>query len=378
MKNNISYSTGTLIEKLRKESNLTLQKLADALHVSKAAISQWEGGSGIKTEMLYELSKFFNISVHELINGKLDNESNTEYWKRNYNLSNYEFNDDISENNLDKLESYYRCIKQIKKEFFSLLPLWAENKLTESELEEFNYLKDNYFTFDNGYYTALKIGLGTFHFMNEQEEKDFVLETYAKFQNKTEKELNWELSKLYGFKGDYKGNRVCDSRSIKALELYLSILPQVLKDTLFMSNLEIEVEEEKEQSNGFSISKQKSKRPLTDEEIEQRLFFKIMINNGCHYMQKRRRHSMYIDEENINMLEGVIKECDMQNNERFENDGLFIDFGGFSRLDVLQKWKFYSYAEYESMIDKKETERLFNLLNYKNDNPLKYYEYITQ
>ena len=87
---------------------------------------------------------------------------------------------------------------------------------------------------------------------------------------------------------------------------------------------------------------------------------------------------MYIDEENINMLEGVIKECDMQNNERFENDGLFIDFGGFSRLDVLQKWKFYSYAEYESMIDKKETERLFNLLNYKNDNPLKYYEYITQ
>ena len=96
MKNNISYSTGTLIEKLRKESNLTLQKLAEALHVSKAAISQWEGGSGIKTEMLYELSKFFSISVHELINGKLDNESNTDYWKRNHNLSNYEFDENIS------------------------------------------------------------------------------------------------------------------------------------------------------------------------------------------------------------------------------------------------------------------------------------------
>ncbi|MCF0118055.1 MAG: helix-turn-helix transcriptional regulator [Bacilli bacterium] len=375
MKNNISYSTGTLIEKLRKESNLTLQKLAEALHVSKAAISQWEGGSGIKTEMLYELSKFFSISVHELINGKLDNESNTDYWKRNYNLSNYEFDENISENNLDKLENYYRCIKQIKKEFYRLLPSWSKDKLIESELEEFNFLKDNYFTFDNSYYTALKNGMGTFHFMTEKEEKDFVSETYAKFQNKLEKELDWELSKLYGFKGDYKGDGVCESRSTKALELYLSILPQVLKDALFMANLEIE--EETEQSNGLSTYKQKSKRPLTDDEIEQRLFFKIMINNGCHYMQKRKWHS-YIDEENINMLEGTITECDLNINEHFENDGLFVDFGGLSRFDALQNWKFYSYEEYEKMIDKKETERLFNLLNYKNDNPLKYYEYISE
>lgn len=375
MKNNISYSTGTLIEKLRKDSNLTLQKLAEALHVSKAAISQWESGSGIKTEMLYELSKFFNISVHELINGKLDNESNTDYWKRNYNLSNYEFDENISENNLDKLESYYKCIKQIKKEFYRLLPLWSGNKLTESELEEFNFIKDNYFTFDDSYFAALKIGMGAFRLKSEKEEKDFVSEIYAKFQNKPEKELDWELSKLYGFKGDYKGDGVCKSRSTKALELYLSILPQVLKDALFMANLEIE--EEAEQSNGLSTYKQKTKRPLTDDEIEQRLFFRIMINNGCHYMQKRKLHS-YIDEENINMLEGTITECDLKANEHFENDGLFIDFGGLSRLDALQNWKFYSYEEYEKMIDKKETERLFNLLNYKNDNPLKYYEYITQ
>lgn len=375
MKNNISYSTGTLIEKLRKDSNLTLQKLAEALHVSKAAISQWESGSGIKTEMLYELSKFFNISVHELINGKLDNESNTDYWKRNYNLSNYEFDENISENNLDKLESYYKCIKQIKKEFYRLLPLWSGNKLTEPELEEFNFIKDNYFTFDDSYFAALKIGTGAFRFKSEKEEKDFVSEIYAKFQNKPEKELDWELSKLYGFKGDYKGDGVCKSRSTKALELYLSILPQVLKDALFMANLEIE--EEVEQSNGLSAYKQKTKRPLTDDEIEQRLFFRIMINNGCHYMQKRKLHS-YIDEENINMLEGTITECDLNAHDHFENDGLFIDFGGHSRLDALQNWKFYSYEEYEKMIDKKETERLFNLLNYKNDNPLKYYEYITQ
>lgn len=376
MKNNISYLTGTLIVKLRKDSNLTLQKLAEALNVSKAAISQWEGGSGIKTEMLYKLAKFFNVSVHELINGKLDNESNADYWKRNFNLTNYEFDDNISENNLDKLESYYKCIKQIKKEFYRLLPLWAEDKLNETELEEFKYLKDNYFIFDNGYCATLKMRSGTIHFMNKQEEKDFVLKIYDEFQNCSEKELNWEISKLYGFKSDYKGNSVCDSGSLKALELYLSILPQVLKDALFMRNLEIE--EEKEQSDGFVIHKQKTKRLLTDDEIEQRLFLKTMVNNGCHYMQKRNIHSSYVDKENINMLEGVINECSMQTNEHFENDGLFVDFGGLSRLDVFQYWKFYSYDEYEKMIDKKETERLFYLLNYKNDNPIKYYEFITK
>ena len=72
---------------------MTIQDVAQAMGVSKAAISKWETGDGIKTEYLFDLSKFFGIKFSELLNGKLDNESNSDYWRRNYDLSNYDFDE---------------------------------------------------------------------------------------------------------------------------------------------------------------------------------------------------------------------------------------------------------------------------------------------
>ena len=62
--NNVNLELiGLLIRKLRKENDMTLIDLAKVLNVSKPAVSQWENGKGIKTEYLYSLSKFFNISI---------------------------------------------------------------------------------------------------------------------------------------------------------------------------------------------------------------------------------------------------------------------------------------------------------------------------
>ena len=70
--NNVNLELiGSLIRKLRKENDMTLIDLANVLNVSKPAVSQWENGKGIKTEYLYSLSKFFNISMSELLDGKL-------------------------------------------------------------------------------------------------------------------------------------------------------------------------------------------------------------------------------------------------------------------------------------------------------------------
>ena len=72
MNNVNSELIGSLIRKLRKENDMTLIDLAKVLNVSKPAVSQWENGKGIKTEYLYSLSKFFNISMSELLDGKLN------------------------------------------------------------------------------------------------------------------------------------------------------------------------------------------------------------------------------------------------------------------------------------------------------------------
>ncbi|MDE6947611.1 MAG: helix-turn-helix transcriptional regulator [Anaeroplasmataceae bacterium] len=88
-----TLKTAVLLRQLRKVSNMTIQDVAQAMGVSKAAISKWETGDGIKTEYLFDLSKFFGIKFSELLNGKLDNESNSDYWRRNYDLSNYDFDE---------------------------------------------------------------------------------------------------------------------------------------------------------------------------------------------------------------------------------------------------------------------------------------------
>ena len=60
------------IRKLRKQKNVTQEKLADALGVTPQAISRWESGAGFPAiEYLPDLAAFFEISVDELLGVKL-------------------------------------------------------------------------------------------------------------------------------------------------------------------------------------------------------------------------------------------------------------------------------------------------------------------
>ena len=59
---------GELIEKLRKEKNLTQRELADILGVSNTAISKWENGNNLPDiTMLEPLSQALDIDVLDLI-----------------------------------------------------------------------------------------------------------------------------------------------------------------------------------------------------------------------------------------------------------------------------------------------------------------------
>lgn len=59
--------------KLRKEHGLSQEQLADALGVSRQAISKWEGGAAIpEVEKLLALSKYFGVTTDYLLNDGLD------------------------------------------------------------------------------------------------------------------------------------------------------------------------------------------------------------------------------------------------------------------------------------------------------------------
>ena len=51
------FITGSLLKKLRNDSNYSMQKIAALVGVSKAAVSKWENGYDISIDNLLQLSK---------------------------------------------------------------------------------------------------------------------------------------------------------------------------------------------------------------------------------------------------------------------------------------------------------------------------------
>lgn len=59
------------LQMLRKSKGLTQEELAEALYVSRTAISKWESGRGYPSiDSLKEISKFFSVTIDELLSGE--------------------------------------------------------------------------------------------------------------------------------------------------------------------------------------------------------------------------------------------------------------------------------------------------------------------
>ena len=59
------------LQQLRKQKNLTQEELAQALYVSRTAVSKWESGRGYPSiDSLKSIAQFFGISVDELLCGE--------------------------------------------------------------------------------------------------------------------------------------------------------------------------------------------------------------------------------------------------------------------------------------------------------------------
>ncbi len=59
------------LQELRKNKGLTQEELAEALYVSRTAVSKWESGRGYPNiESLKDISKFFDVSIDDLLSGE--------------------------------------------------------------------------------------------------------------------------------------------------------------------------------------------------------------------------------------------------------------------------------------------------------------------
>lgn len=67
---------GTFLSELRKERNLTQDELGEQIGVTNKTVSRWENGNYLPpVEMLQILSKLFDVSINEILNGERINDS---------------------------------------------------------------------------------------------------------------------------------------------------------------------------------------------------------------------------------------------------------------------------------------------------------------
>lgn len=358
---------GEYICNLKLKKGFTQQQLAEFLHVSNPAVSQWENGKGIKTEYLYELSKIFDVSVAELIEGKSKYETVEEYINRNFNIEKYDFDGPIDQNSLEQLDSFYRHIQLVRSCFYQLLLRWASDNLSEEEKEKFLYVK-KYFTFDNKY-GAYLMGENILFCLNEEKIKQLIQDKMTELKNSSKEEQEWELSKFYYLNYDIKGKEVHESHNLKALELYLSILTMPEKDALLNNNLKIEetitIEHNKMAYLGNSTKTQIRERTI--EEIENIPFFKVMLNSGCQCVFEYDSHIHPLEDEDLEYLEGNIQNISLRAVEDF-NQPLFFNY------EPYRIWKTLTLKEYRECLDNKKTAYLKAVVNLRENEPLKYYQ----
>ena len=59
------------LQELRKAKGMTQEELAEALYVSRTAISKWESGRGYPSiDSLKAIAKFFRVTIDELLSGE--------------------------------------------------------------------------------------------------------------------------------------------------------------------------------------------------------------------------------------------------------------------------------------------------------------------
>ena len=59
------------LQELRKNRGLTQEELAEALYVSRTAVSKWESGRGYPSiDSLREISNYFSVSIDNLLSGE--------------------------------------------------------------------------------------------------------------------------------------------------------------------------------------------------------------------------------------------------------------------------------------------------------------------
>lgn len=335
-----------LLRMLRESEHLTQDDVAKSLKVSKAAVSLWESGEyGIKTSSLCDLADFYNISVEELILGKLNEESDLDVFKRNYDLSQWSHLLEMGSDNAEELCLFLDKCLLSKKTFFENYYNWMSGNTTQYVSDKMEYLSKFFeYTPNFGY------GL----YMELVHELNFIDDLNEDNNIKNPNYYNYRMEQAFKMIVNIDDfSKVFELHNDKVMNKYLAIIPQHRKDIILTSMIE--------------------NRIFENEKIEGDPFIEQLIKNGTNCLFFNDCN--LINYGDISFCEGISvdqfkdKAEDILKSERRK----LIPYDqeeAAAKQDYLELNRFY--GEYLSLVDKTRTAYLKNVIEYKNKEPLNY------
>ena len=332
-------STCKLIKELREESGLTASEFAKVMGVSKSSVSRWESDETPGIENLYQIARYFRVSVDELLNGQRNEDSNFSLFVSKYDLSSYDVPKLIEDANVEELVTYFKKCQAIKARFLKLLPRAAYSGLANIDLEEYKYISQ---------YIGINSNAVQYEWDFESRhagkldpnEMKAVREFYERIKDLSKQEKEWELEKIIYFRPQLFTDEVIGSKLFEPFNEMYKLLPQVDKNSILNNTI----------NRGQPIDAIRNRYVLA------------MISNGGKVLRHDYWHADYWDDEVIKAFDGIPNYITKEKQSDYQESEYFRFYGECS------------YQDYAKVIDEEKTILYKEACLLRRNKPIDYYK----
>lgn len=274
------YLKSLRLEKKRERDGKSFSQddLANEINISINAIAEWESGASLPSyEKLEQLSKIFNKSIDELLDG--ESRINIDYSNK-YFISNphWYMNPKYKDNSYQIRNEQINLITKI---FKKLLITRTKRLLTANEEDEFKFLFNNFYNLSD-YAKELSDINSNDDYLKFKYTLD---DTLSKMKSKSSNEKFWEIQKLFSENKDiwftFRSD-VHDLRYSNILQERLKNIENWQKDMLLAMFQNIEPSNSNPEKYGSNyLKKYEETFGESDHELNVKSIIKDLINRGA-------------------------------------------------------------------------------------------------
>lgn len=274
------YLKSLRLEKKRERDGKSFSQddLSNEMNISINAIAEWESGASLPSyEKLEQLSKIFNKSIDELLDG--ESRINVDYSNKYFTSNPHWYMDPKYKDNSYQIRN--EQINLITKTFKKLLMTRIKRLLTTNEEEEFKFLFNNFYNLSD--YAKEHSDINS---IDDYLKFKYTLDdTLSKMKSKSSNEKYWEIQKLFSENKDiwfsFKSD-VHDLRYSNILQERFKNIENWQKDMLLAMFQNIEPSNSNPEKYGSNyLKKYEETFGESDHELNVKSIIKDLINRGA-------------------------------------------------------------------------------------------------